>query len=169
MKEPFPALNEFLKSHLLGALQTALFKKISQYLRSAGWLCTGSDWHPYNRSDSFKPFAPLQDFISRGPSQTYLVLVFDFEHLSSLLSWCAVLREGFLSPCFPHSLFLIFLLFSSANLFKLLSPFSSFSFIDFQTPVFVCSWGPAVCLCVHTCVCVSLCGFFSGTVLPHWA
>lgn len=145
------------------SIQTALFKTISQYLRSAGWLCTGSDWHPYNRSDPFKPFAPLQDFISWGPSQTYLVLVFDFEHLSSLLSWCAVLKEDFLSPCFPHSLFLIFLLFSSANLFKLLSPFSSFSFIDFQTPVFVCSWGPAVCLCmcVHTCVCVCLCvGFF---------
>lgn len=51
------------------------------------------------------------------------------------------------SLCFSRSLS-HFLLFSRANLFKLLSPFffSSFSFIDFQTPVFVCSWGPAVCL-----------------------
>lgn len=75
---------------------------------------------------------------------------------------CLFKRERSLS-LFPYSLFLVFLLFSSANLFKLLSPFLlSPSLISKPQSLYaagaqlcVCD---CVCVCIHVCVC--LCGFF---------
>lgn len=82
------------------------------------------------------------------------------------------LREGLLAPCFLHSLFLIFLLFSSANLFKLLSPFLlSPSLISKPQSLYAAGAQLCVCDCVcvdiHVCVCV--CAGFSGTVQPQRA
>lgn len=76
-----------------------------------------------------------------------------------------------LSPCFLQSLLLIFLLFSSANLFKLLSPFLlSPSLIS--KPLSLRAAGAQLCVFDCMCVCIRVCAcavvwVFSGTVLPH--
>lgn len=76
---------------------------------------------------------------------------------------CRFKRELSLSPCFPRSLFLVFLLFSSANLFKLLSPFLlSPSLISKPQSLYAAGAQLCVCdcVCVRIHVCLCLCGFF---------
>lgn len=122
------------------------------------------------RSDSFKPSikqSSLPHSTSSTPqpfSPVASCLFFFFCHFVFYV-------KSELSPCFPQSLVLIFLLFSSANLFKLLSPFLlSPSLIS--KPLSLCAAGAQLCVCdcvcVHTCVCVCVVVWvFSGTVLPH--
>lgn len=111
---------------------------------------------------------------SRSPHPTHIWSCASCPFFSEGVGVHRINVKSELSPCFLQSLLLIFLLFSSANLFKLLSPFLlSPSLIS--KPLSLRAAGAQLCvcdcMCVHTCVCVCGCvGFFwHGAATPNIA
>lgn len=126
------------------------------------------------RSAELMPFKPSEPGVSLcfyvHPYKLYLFpfvfhVMFCFTVITLALLSSVFLRiHYFISvsiTLFLVSFFFLAFFFSSANLFKLLSPFSSFSFIDFQTPSLCMQLGPScvsvtvrVNVHVYMCVCV---------------